>query len=101
MSLVPFSTRKTEDDYARRRDALLARIGPLPAPRIWMAEDLARFLNYSIHFVYNQTRRSRADRPPRCPNMREIRFDTHSLEFLLWLAARLGIDVSDLEGEDG
>ena len=62
----------------------------LPGPRIWGPRDLAKFLGFSVHWVYKRTRTGAEDPPPRCPGLRRLRFDTHSEKFLEWLMRQIG-----------
>lgn len=85
------------DTYSSKRDLLRERIGDLPEPRIWTPTHLAEFFGMTVYWVRHQTERKCTDPPPRVQGTFQLRFDTHSLEFLMWLARRLGIDTSDLE----
>jgi hypothetical protein len=66
---------------------------------IWTAEDLAAFVGYSIYWVYKQTQKGSTDPPPRCPGIKELRFNTRDPRFREWLERRLGpIDLDSLNG---
>lgn len=66
---------------------------------IWTVEDLAAFVGYSVYWVYKQTKKGSADPPPRCPGIKEIRFNTRDPLFREWLERRLGpIDLDSLNG---
>lgn len=68
-------------------------------PFIWSVEDLASFVGYSVHWVYKQTKKGSSDPPPRCPGIKEIRFNTRDPLFLAWLERRLGpIDLDTFNG---
>ena len=70
-----------------------------PPPFIWTAEDLAAFVGYSVFWVYKQTKRGNTDPPPRCPGIKELRFNTRDPRFREWLERRLGpIDLDTLNG---
>jgi hypothetical protein len=66
---------------------------------IWTVEDLAAFVGYSVHWVYKQTKRESSDPPPRCPGIKELRFNTRDPRFREWLERRIGpIDLDRLNG---
>jgi hypothetical protein len=71
----------------------------LPGDRIWTVNDLAAFLKVGKGWVYARTKKSCQDPPPRCPGIADIRFDTHSRAFQLWLARQIGADV-EMEDTD-
>ena len=66
---------------------------------IWTVEDLAAFVGYSVHWVYKQTKKESSDPPPRCPGIKELRFNTRDPRFREWLERRIGpIDLDNLNG---
>jgi hypothetical protein len=68
-------------------------------PFIWTVEDLAAFVGYSVHWVYKQTKKESSDPPPRCPGIKELRFNTRDPRFREWLERRIGpIDLDNLNG---
>ena len=70
----------------------------LPGPRIWTAEDLAKFLRVSIHWVRKRTEKTADDPLPRMPGFRRIRIDTASPKFREWLNRQLGyVDNENLD----
>lgn len=71
----------------------------LPGPRIWGPVRLARFVGFSIHWVYKRTRAGAFDPPPRCPGLNRLRFDTESEEFREWLQRQIG-HPSPIDGDD-
>jgi hypothetical protein len=89
------------DSYSTKRDLLRERIGHLPEPRIWTPKDLAAFFGMTVYWVRHQTEKKCTDPPPRVQGTSQLRFDTQSLDFLLWLARRLGIDTTDLVDGNG
>lgn len=97
MSLSLLQSPPASNDQAKR-DELMKRIGPLPEPRIWNVDDLARFFRLSRAWVYSQTEESCEDKPPRVQGTAAVLFDSRGVSFLLWLARRLGIDTSDIDG---
>ncbi len=89
-------TMPVNDEYAAKRALLRERIGELPGPRVWTAKELADFLRVKVSTIWDRTRKNGIDPPPRCKT-RKLTFDTQSVEFLMWLAKWMGIDVSDIE----
>jgi hypothetical protein len=61
----------------------------LPQPRIWNPKHLADFFGFSVHWVYQQTRKDAPDPPPRCGGFRRLRFDTQSPDFQAWILRQL------------
>jgi hypothetical protein len=70
----------------------------LPQPRIWKPEHLADFFGFSLHWVYQQTRKDSPDPPPRCGGFRRLRFDTQSPDFQTWISRQLACYSIEKEG---
>jgi (p)ppGpp synthase/HD superfamily hydrolase len=66
----------------------------LALPRFCTVEQLAAEFGFSAHWIYKLNKRGKG--PPRLPNVRPYRYDTHSRAFREWLAG-LGVDLESLD----
>lgn len=66
----------------------------LALPRFCTAEQLANEFGFSVHWIYKMNKRGKG--PPRLPNVRPYRYDTHSRVFREWLEG-LGVDLEPFD----
>jgi len=69
----------------------------LALPRFCTAEQLAAEFSFSVHWIYKLNKRGKG--PPRLPNVRPYRYDTHSRAFKNWLA-ELGVDLESFDSSE-
>lgn len=71
----------------------------LPGPRIWLPEDLAKYLRVSVSWVSKRLEKKAKDPIPRIPGVSHVRFDSESPAFQDWMRRQLGIVDSEASDE--
>jgi hypothetical protein len=66
----------------------------LALPRFCTVEQLAAEFGFSVHWIYKLNKRGKG--PPRLPNARPYRYDTHSRAFRNWLES-IGVDLEPFD----
>jgi hypothetical protein len=66
----------------------------LELPRFCTVEQLATEFGFTPHWIYKLNKRGKG--PPRLPNVRPYRYDTHSRAFRIWLES-IGVDLEPFD----